>query len=179
MIHLVIGGARSGKSRFAESLLVNLSATQPELKTTYVATATGDDEEMVLRIKHHQTSRPAQWVLIEETLYLSKVVEEKLQQKQRVLIDCMTLWLSNWLCSENDLSQWRLEKQHFISALSDTCADIVIVSNEVGSGIVPMGSLSREFVDQAGWLNQQLAALADKVTLVVAGLPVGLKGSDY
>lgn len=166
MIHLVIGGARSGKSTFAESLATNSN------DVVYIATATAGDEEMKKRIQHHQQSRPKDWQLIEETLYLSQVIQR--ESSQTLLIDCMTLWLTNWLCSDQN-ENWAQEKHHFIEQLQNYSSDIIIVSNEVGSGIVPLGELSREFVDQAGWLNQALAKVADQVTLVVAGLPIALK----
>ncbi len=167
MIHLVIGGARSGKSKFAEDL-----ASKSADEVVYIATATAGDIEMENRIQHHQQSRPKEWQLVEETLYLSSVIKQ--QRNKTLIIDCMTLWLTNWLCSEQ-VENWPEETQEFINQLNNYPSDIIIVSNEVGSGIIPLGELSRTFVDQAGWLNQSIAKAADKVTLVVAGLPVVLK----
>ena len=167
MIHLVIGGARSGKSHFAETL-----AKKTADAVVYIATATAGDDEMKERIAHHQQTRPKEWQLVEETLYLSNIIQQ--QSNKTLLIDCMTLWLSNWLCSDQPES-WSQEKQKFIHQLVDYKSDIIIVSNEVGSGIIPLGKLNRAFVDQAGWLNQAIAKIANKVTLVVAGLPVSLK----
>ncbi len=185
MIQLVIGGARSGKSSFAESLAGDLAE-----KVTYVATATADDSEMQQRIAHHQASRPQHWKLIEEKYLLSSVLKSNLADSDPMtqkngnvmLIDCLTLWLSNWLCRIEaklaSIEEWNIEKDQFIQQLVDSPFPIVIVSNEVGSGIVPMGELSRQFVDQAGWLNQAIANVADQVTLVVAGLPVNLKDAS-
>ncbi|WP_144392527.1 bifunctional adenosylcobinamide kinase/adenosylcobinamide-phosphate guanylyltransferase [Pleionea sediminis] len=167
MIHLVIGGARSGKSNYAEKLAQKSS--QP---ITYIATATAGDDEMKKRIAYHQQDRPKEWMLIEEPFYLSDHIN--LLKNQFVLIDCLTLWLSNWLCTY-DVEAFAQEKDSFINALLNSKSSITLVTNEVGSGIVPMGELSRDFVDQAGWLNQAIASVADKVTLVVAGCPLSLK----
>ncbi|TQV89620.1 bifunctional adenosylcobinamide kinase/adenosylcobinamide-phosphate guanylyltransferase [Aliikangiella coralliicola] len=170
MIHLILGGARSGKSRFAE----NEAAANNET-VTYVATATINDDEMRARIEHHKNSRPEDWQLVEEPFNLSKVIEE--MDGGTLIIECMTLWLSNWLCT-NDTEGWKEERERFFVSLKNSQANIVIVSNEVGSGVVPMGELSRDFVDQAGWLNQELAKTAAKVTLVVAGCPISLKPKE-
>ncbi len=168
MIHLVIGGARSGKSGYAEQL-----AKESGKQVFYIATATADDDEMQQRIEHHKNSRPQEWELIEESSFLAKVIDN-ISDDQVVLIDCLTLWLSNWLCCE-DISEWKKQKELFLNLLKNSNKDIYIVSNEVGSGIVPMGELSRLFVDEAGWLNQAVARVANEVTLVVAGCPVRLK----
>lgn len=177
MIHFVIGGARSGKSKFAETICIDLSQENGiaavESKMTYVATATAGDDEMRQRIQHHQQSRNSHWHLIEEPFYLSDIFSQ-VDAKSVVLIDCLTLWLSNWLCS-HDLESFEQEKAAFVDQLLSFKGDIVIVSNEVGSGIVPMGELSRQFSDQAGWLNQAIASIASKVSLVVAGCPLVLK----
>jgi len=202
VIHLILGGARSGKSSFAEQKAlevldaINLrdtsSTSKPSKKIIYVATATADDVEMEQRIAHHQSRRGYQWRLIEEPFYLSKVISEErqldpfVQVREVLLIDCMTLWVSNWLCKEpckktvknsqrsyDDL--WGKEKNAFLCSLEKSGSTIFIVSNEIGSGIVPLGELNRDFVDRAGWLNQEIAKIANKVTLVVAGLPVALK----
>lgn len=175
MIHLVIGGARSGKSTFAEKQaeLSNLNSSSDN-QLIYIATATIEDDEMAERIKHHQQSRAKNWLLVEEPLALSQVLTTYSDPRQTIIIECMTLWLSNWLCSKHP-DQWPLEKQAFIDALNSNQSNIIIVSNEVGSGIVPMGELSRDFVDQAGWLNQSLAEIADRVSLVVAGCALILK----
>ncbi len=168
MIHLVIGGARSGKSGYAEQLAID------SLKEViYIATATAGDGEMQDRIEHHQASRPKAWGLIEEPYHLTHTLQQ-LESDRVILIDCLTLWLSNWLCRE-DMPAWQKEKSAFLEVLKNTKQDVVIVSNEVGSGIIPMGELSRLFVDEAGWLNQSVAKVAENVTLVVAGCPVKLK----
>ncbi len=172
MIHLILGGARSGKSSYAENL-----AKLCGKEVVYVATATADDKEMKDRILNHKNGRSNEWSLIEEPFLLSSVVNEFFSKDKAILIDCLTLWLSNWLCKNIDSqkSNWDEECDNFIGSLKETTNTIFIVSNEVGSGIVPMGELSREFSDKAGWLNQSVAMVADMVTLVVAGLPLELK----
>ena len=169
--HLILGGARSGKSTYAEQLTLDahaLSGIQNDL--IYVATAIAGDDEMAARIEHHQTRRNEHWQTIEETIDLAKVLN-KLDKNSTVLIDCLTLWLSNCLHQQC----WASQKSNFIEALSKSDAQIFMVSNEVGTGIVPMGELSRQFVDESGWLHQQLARTSNKVSLVVAGLPMALK----
>jgi adenosylcobinamide kinase / adenosylcobinamide-phosphate guanylyltransferase len=185
MIHLVLGGARSGKSSFAESQAQKLSD-----QVIYIATASDDDSEMQQRIAHHQVSRPKHWHLIEEKLLLSQALEKiftaiemnKQSSGGVILIECLTLWLSNWLClvdgGGSSLKEFEHEKTKFIEIIQTSPIPVILVSNEVGSGIVPIGELSRQFVDQAGWLNQAIAKAADQVDLVVAGLPLVLKKSD-
>lgn len=184
MIHLVIGGARSGKSVHAENLASELSQSlgkqSPNKQSTgkkliYLATATIYDDEMQQRIDLHKQRRDQDWSLVEEPLQLASCLQKLSGTNAVVLIDCMTLWLSNWICSEN-FAEFESQRQAFITALTTFEGDCVIVSNEVGSGIVPMGELSRSFVDHAGWLNQAIAKVSDKATLVVAGLPLTLKG---
>lgn len=185
-VSLVLGGARSGKSRYAEKYVSDYESAHSKhtrVTVTYVATATAGDAEMAQRIAQHQADRPAHWQLIEAPLQLASVIENA-SDHDIVLIDCMTLYLTNWLCRQpsetlnamSELQQsWRIERDALLVALNSTPARVVIVSNEVGSGIVPLGELSRVFVDEAGWLNQALAELAGDVTLVVAGCPMPLK----
>ncbi len=173
MIHLILGGARSGKSSYAESEALS-SGKAP----IYIATATADDKEMKSRIQRHQEHRRSDWHLIEEPLILSHLIENYGDKEQIILIDCMTLWVSNWLCKKEqqvDGIEWSVEKERFLLALKNSQKDIIVVSNEVGSGIMPLGELTRDFVDRAGWLNQAIARVADKVTLVVAGIPTPIK----
>jgi len=172
---LVIGGARSGKSRFAERVAMDLYRQtkvefEDDAKLFYLATATAGDKEMLERIEQHQQQRDNAWELIEEPIKLAKLIK-RFEENSTVLIDCLTLWLSN--CLHTDC--WQSERSALLSSLSVTKANIILVSNEVGSGIVPMGKLSRRFVDEGGWLHQQLAAQCESVTLVVAGLPLVLK----
>ncbi|NVJ60107.1 MAG: bifunctional adenosylcobinamide kinase/adenosylcobinamide-phosphate guanylyltransferase [Gammaproteobacteria bacterium] len=174
MRHLVLGGARSGKSKFAENLCDSwLNSKRSNSNVVYIATATAGDDEMRQRIQFHQQTRNQDWQLIEEPFYLSDILS-KLTRDSIVLIDCLTLWLSNWLCT-HDVESFAQEKSAFVDQLLNFQGKIVIVSNEVGSGIVPMGELSRQFSDQAGWLNQAIANIVDKVHLIVAGCPLVLK----
>ncbi len=175
---LVLGGARSGKSAYAESCARDVSerkgsqALVSSQSLIYIATGSAGDEEMAARIRHHQAARDDDWFLIEEPMDLAGALEKLNDKKYTIVIDCLTLWLTNCLCA----GQLAQHKNNFLEILSDHQADIFIVSNEVGSGIVPLGELSREFVDQSGWLNQELARLCERVNLVVAGLPLSLKG---
>ncbi|QSX34406.1 bifunctional adenosylcobinamide kinase/adenosylcobinamide-phosphate guanylyltransferase [Shewanella avicenniae] len=171
MIHLVIGGARSGKSRFAEQLIMQSGCASP----VYIATATAGDNEMAQRIRHHQQQRAnsdAAWQLLECPLALAETLTSLSGRQQPVLVDCLTLWLTNQLLADVDMQQCR---SALCQAVAHFDGELVLVTNEVGAGIVPLGELSRRFVDEAGWLNQQLASIADQVTLVVAGLPLTLK----
>ncbi|MGS0673753.1 bifunctional adenosylcobinamide kinase/adenosylcobinamide-phosphate guanylyltransferase [Shewanella sp. 125m-1] len=181
MIHLVLGGARSGKSGFAESqvkqFLAEQSKKQQAIDCLYFATAQALDTEMDERISHHQTQREADtipWRTIECPLKLSAGLKQHASANSIILVDCLTLWLTNHLLQEE--ACWQLVKAEFLQSLSELAGTVVLVSNEVGCGIVPMGEISRRFVDEAGWLHQNIAAIADRVTLVTAGLPLNLKG---
>ncbi len=170
MKHLILGGARSGKSRYAESL--SLQEHSPNSNYWYVATATPrQDSEMLSRIEQHKNSRDKKWQLVEEPTNLAEAIARYNTPQDCILIDCLTLWLTNCLLENN----WQEQKENFLDAISQTKASIYCVSNEVGSGIVPLGELSRQFVDEAGALHQVLAQQCDKVTLVVAGMPLALK----
>lgn len=176
MKHLILGGARSGKSAFAESQalhqLEQKQLRQQALNCWYVATATvGDDHEMLQRIEHHKNTRDDRWQLIEEPLQLATVIQRYNSTNDCLLIDCLTLWLTNALLAD----EWPIVKREFLHALSESQAQLYFVSNEVGSGVVPLGELSRQFVDESGWLHQTLAEQCDRVTLVIAGLPMKLK----
>ena len=171
MKHLILGGARSGKSRFAEEQALAFAAGNKTKPLVYVATATAGDDEMSQRIQHHQERRGQQWHLLEEPLDLASVIIHYQGVEDCVLIDCLTLWITNGLLSK----QWPVRRQEFIAALQQSRATILLVSNEVGSGIIPLGELSRDFVDESGRLHQELASLCDQVTLLIAGLPLSLK----
>lgn len=182
-VHLILGGARSGKSSYAEKI-----ALQSNLPVTYVATAQALDNEMQKRIATHQQDRPQHWQTIESPLNLADAIDKQISQAlnnsskssngQCILIDCLTLWLTNCLCNY-DVAYFDQEKQKLLSSLVNSQKQpnlhILLVSNEVGHGIVPTGELSREFVDQAGWLHQAIAEIADKVDFIMAGLPLTLK----
>ncbi len=172
---LILGGARSGKSRYAEMCARDSTAQgliHDDKSLVYIATGSAGDKEMAARIKHHQLSRGDDWFLIEEPVNLAEALEQVNSEKYVIVIDCLTLWITNCLC-EGDFDRYRSD---FLASLATHRGDVFIVSNEVGSGIVPLGELSREFVDQSGWLNQELANICDRVSLIVAGLPLHLKG---
>jgi adenosylcobinamide kinase/adenosylcobinamide-phosphate guanylyltransferase len=169
-IEFVLGGARSGKSSYAEKL-----AQQSSLPVTYIATATGNDEEMARRIAHHQASRPDYWTLIEEPLNLVPAIRRHAQSGQCVIVDCLTLWLTN--CLLDEATDWPQQKIDLLAALNESEGTVILVSNEVGQGIVPLGELTRRFVDEAGWLHQQIAAISDRFIFVTAGIPQILKSS--
>jgi len=163
----VLGGARSGKSRYAEGLIATLPPPW-----TFVATAEPGDAEMRARIAAHRARRGSSWQTVEAPHELAEAVV--LAQPMPVLVDCLTLWLSNLMLAKADIEAEiaRLER-----ALDAASAPVVLVSNEVGSGIVPEHPLGRQFRDQQGTLNQRMAARADRVVLMVAGLPLAVKGT--
>ncbi|KGJ99024.1 bifunctional adenosylcobinamide kinase/adenosylcobinamide-phosphate guanylyltransferase [Thalassotalea sp. ND16A] len=200
MIHLVLGGARSGKSSFAEQLCHSLlsqkqAGNTPQQKPIYIATAQAFDEEMQNRIAKHQLDRQDKWQLIECPLKLNDALsvalsprqlqsQAKQQAEHTILIDCLTLWLNNVIFEFGDSARQEdiaLYSEQLLTAVSPYVnkqgIDIVLVANEVGLGVVPLGKVSRLFVDNAGWLNQNIAAIADSVTLITAGIPLTLKGN--
>jgi adenosylcobinamide kinase/adenosylcobinamide-phosphate guanylyltransferase len=168
-ITLVTGGARSGKSRYGESLITALPPPW-----IYMATAEAGDAEMAARIAEHQKRRPVGWTIIEAPHRLATSFSS-IDQAAPVLIDCLTFWLSNRLLADADLEK---ETEHLAGVLAHHSGPVVLVTNEVGSGIVPDNALARRFRDAQGRLNQRMAALADRVVLVVAGLPLVLKGNQ-
>jgi len=173
MQHLVLGGARSGKSHYAEQL-----ALASHKEVIYIATGSAGDDEMQARIKKHQADRPKYWQTIEEPVLLADVIERYANTHHCLLVDCLTLWLSNILFDSQGNYQEDIflqQKQALLNELPHIHADIILVSNEVGSGIIPIDSMSRRFVDEAGRLHQQLAKLCSHVTLVTAGLAQQLK----
>jgi adenosylcobinamide kinase / adenosylcobinamide-phosphate guanylyltransferase len=169
---LILGGARSGKSSLAESL-----ATTAE-PVTYLATATAFDAEMTQRIKQHQQQRPSHWSLLECPMLLTETIQQLSGSGQTVLVDCLTLWLNNQLYHQPE-QDFSLLRHQLAAAVQHFDGQLILVSNEVGMGLVPVGELNRIFVDQQGWLNQLLAQVCDEVVFVAAGLPLYLKrGSD-
>ena len=163
----MLGGARSGKSRYAESLVMALPS--PWL---YVATAEARDSEMAERVASHRGRRGPSWTTVETPRDIAGALAANATTP--ALVDCLTLWLSNVLLADADVDA---EIEHLEGALARAAAPIVLVANEVGSGIVPDSALGRRFRDLQGLLNQRMAARADRVFLVVAGLPLALKGS--
>lgn len=181
MRELILGGARSGKSRLAER-----RAGESGLQVVYLATALALDAEMSRRIEHHRARRSPDWGLVVEPLELPAALRRHAAPDVCLLVDCLTLWLSNLLFAGDAAQQAeageavRCERlagatQELVDLLPRLPGRIVLVSNEVGCGIVPMAALSRLFADEQGRLNQRVAAVCERVTLVVAGLPLSLK----
>lgn len=176
MRELIIGGARSGKSAHAEAL-----AASSGLEVLMVVTAHAGDDEMAARIARHRATRPAHWAVVEAPLDLAGALRAHAAPGRFIVVDCLTLWLTNLLLALDEPALDTLPDA-FINARSDLLAtlpelpgQIALVSNEVGWGIVPMGRLSRVFVDEAGRLNQAVGRVCERVTLVAAGLPLPLK----
>jgi len=165
-IILVTGGARSGKSAIAEARALSLGA-----HAVYIATAEARDAEMTARIAAHQARRGDNWRTYAEPLDLVGALAATDGQGPR-LVDCLTLWLTNLMLGGHD---WRAASQALVRALPAQADPVIFVTNEVGAGIVPENALAREFRDAAGTLNQWVAAVADEVTLAVAGLPLKVK----
>ena len=171
MLQLILGGARSGKSRLAEKL-----AADTGLAVTYIATSQPLDGEMNERVAHHRARRPAEWGLIEEPVQLARVLQENARADRCLLVDCLTLWMTNLLMLD-DAGRLAREREALLDCLAQLPGEIVFVSNETGMGVVPLGELTRRYVDEAGWLHQALAERCQRVVLTVAGLPLTLKGS--
>lgn len=171
MRELILGGVRSGKSRLAEQ-----HAAASGLEVVYVATAQVLDEEMRLRISQHQLRRPAHWRVVEAGYNLAQVLQQQAQPQRCVLVDCLTLWLTQLLCAE-DASLLRREVDDLLAALPGLPGQIILVSNETNMGVVPLGELSRRYCDEAGRLHQQLGGVCERVILTVAGLPLVVKGN--
>ncbi|MCL9849975.1 bifunctional adenosylcobinamide kinase/adenosylcobinamide-phosphate guanylyltransferase [Ralstonia solanacearum P673] len=179
---LVLGGARSGKSHHAEQLALQCAGP-----VTYIATAREGDEEMQLRIALHRARRPDQWTVIEEPVRLAETLYAHARHGGCVLVDCLTLWLNNLLfAGGHDYPEtgpitppeaWSAETEALLTALPLLPGEIILVSNEIGLGVVPMGAITRFYVDELGRLNQRLAAQADRVHLLVAGIPMPVKGA--
>jgi len=167
---LILGGVRSGKSRLAERI-----ATDSNLRVCYIATAIAEDAEMRKRIAVHRDRRSVDWDLIEEPYLLGSVLTKHAASDRCLLVDCMTLWLTNLLTAD-DVLLFDAERANLLSVLPTLPGKIVLVSNETNMGIVPMGELSRRFCDESGALHQDLAQLCEEVIFTVAGLPHVLKG---
>jgi adenosylcobinamide kinase / adenosylcobinamide-phosphate guanylyltransferase len=170
---LVLGGARSGKSRYAENL-----ATASQKTVIYIATGQAKDTEMAARIERHQQDRPVHWQTVEEPIQLSATLEMYAQDNRCLLVDCLTLWLSNILFNAQGQVQeavFKQQSQALLNTVKTLAGQVIFVSNEVGQGVVPMDAMSRRFVDEAGRLHQQLAQRCEQVVFVTAGLAQVLK----
>jgi len=167
-ITFVLGGARSGKSSFAEKLVED-SGLQP----VYLATGRAFDKEMESRISIHRDRRGSEWQTVEEPLDLVGALEKHAGHDRFVLVDCLTLWITNLMMAEQNIAT---ETKTLIAALPKLSGPVVFVSNEVGLGIVPENRMAREFRDHAGFLHQAVASVADEVYFMAAGLPLKMKG---
>ncbi len=172
MKQLILGGARSGKSSLAEQLAKASGKT-----IIYIATTDRryNDAEMDQRIAQHQQSRPSSWPTIEEPLLLAEQLQQQASEDHCLLVDCLNLWLSNCLMQE-DNDVWGRQRQQLLDVFETLPGDLILVGNEVGSGIIPLGEINRRFVDETGFLHQALAKQCDRVVLTAAGLPLVLKG---
>lgn len=167
MRELILGGARSGKSTLAET-----RARESALGVTYIATAEAHDDEMVDRIRQHRDRRPDDWRTVEAPVALAATLEHEARPDRLLLVDCLTLWLGNLIGDADALER---ERAALLDCLPGLPGMTVLVSNEVGLGIVPDNPLARRFRDEAGWLNQAVAGGCERVTFVAAGLPLNLK----
>ncbi|MBF0284623.1 MAG: bifunctional adenosylcobinamide kinase/adenosylcobinamide-phosphate guanylyltransferase [Magnetococcales bacterium] len=171
-VELVLGGARSGKSRHAADL-----AAASGLPVSYIATARAGDDEMAERIARHRAERPPAWRVVEEPLALAEALRREAEEGRFVVVDCLTLWLLNGLeAGEERFSRERAALLETAAWLEAADRPAALVGNEVGWGVVPLGALSRRFVDENGWMHQDLGRLCRRVTLLAAGLPLVLKG---
>ena len=171
-IVLITGGARSGKSRYAEERASALGT-----RLVYLATAQAGDQEMACRIAEHRKRRGANWTTVEEPLEISRVLRSQKGKVDAVLVDCLTLWVSNLLTRSRE-DEVRKRAEDLIATFPDVDFHLLLVTNEVGWGIVPDNPLARQFRDLAGWVNQRVASIADEAVLMVAGSPVVVKKTD-
>jgi len=171
MHEFVLGGARSGKSRYAQQ-----RAMASGLSVIYIATATAGDAEMQRRIDMHRQTRPENWTTHEESLVLGAVLNQYDSVNNFIIVDCLTLWLSNLLAQSETILEEQISE--FFTAVQMLKASAVFVSNEVGMGIVPLGELSRRFVDEAGRVHQRLAGECQRVTQMIAGIPNVIKTAN-
>lgn len=172
MRSLILGGVRSGKSRYAEHL-----ATAHDGPVAVIVTATAGDEEMADRIAAHRARRPKHWHVVEEPIALGHALLEQARPGSLVIVDCLTLWLTNILM-QSDTKLLQQESAALLHAVRSATGTVILVSNEVGYGIVPVSELARRFTDEAGSLHQRLAQACDQVVWMVAGLPLTVKDSS-
>ena len=173
MLTFIIGGARSGKTALAQSLC------QPESRVVYLATLRAEDDEMRQRIRRHRSNRPAAWCTIEEPLAIASAVRRASLEFDFIVLDCLTLWLSNFCWKHRDYDPEELERRALTEVKdlvqAGSSAHLIVVSNEVGCAIVPENPLARAFRDLQGFVNQAVARAADEVWQTVAGIPVRIK----
>lgn len=173
--HLILGGQRSGKSRFAERLGMAWLAQGGNRQVSVVATAVGGDDEMHARIERHRLDRPECFATLEAPLDLAACVRQHSRPDHLLIVDCLTLWVTNWLMPatpfDDGMRTWIQARMDFLSALADAAGSVALVSNEIGWGVIPMGNEVRQFVDELGRLNQDVAQRCERITLMAAGQP--------
>ena len=172
-IILVTGGCRSGKSRYAMELAKQI----PGDKKIFIATCVPEDKEMEMRVARHKEERDKKWSTIDVPIHLPEAIIEYSKKSDLILVDCLTLWISNLILDDNDMDVSEAILR-LTRSLKEAKCSVIIVSNEVGTGIVPENRLARLFRDNAGIVNQNVAACSDRVIWMVAGIPVSIKGGD-
>jgi adenosylcobinamide kinase/adenosylcobinamide-phosphate guanylyltransferase len=185
---LILGGQKSGKSRFAETIAANWLGQSAEHEVLFIATAQAYDSEMRQRIERHQLDRKRnlpQIKTLEEPLLLAAALQKNSAPHRLLLIDCLTLWLSNYLTphvidadidSQKLMTRYNAAHHDLLRETHSSVGPLVLVSNEISQGVIPMGQETRQFVDQLGLLNQAVAKVCERVTLMVAGCPIAIKG---
>lgn len=172
MRELILGGVKSGKSRYAEQ-----QATASGLAVCYVATAEIRDAGMQARIAEHRARRPADWQLVEAPYELAAAIDKHARADRCLLVDCLTLWLTQLLCRDDEAA-FLNQRDRLLASLTSCAGRVLLVSNEVGGGVMPDNALARRFADEAGSLHQALAECCERVTFVTAGLPYYLKNNQ-
>ena len=170
-IILILGGCRSGKSRHA----LQLARQYQGKRNLFIATCVPADKEMKLRVARHQSERGKEWATLEIPIHLAGAIKTESPQADVILVDCLTLWMSNLIMETAKQDEIDTFVGHLTDALAASQCPVIIVSNEVGTGIVPDNALARRYRDAAGWMNQAVAGVADRVILTVAGIPVDVK----
>ncbi len=170
-IIFILGGCRSGKSRHALKLAEDIPCRQK----VFIATCLPLDEEMKKRIEQHQKERERTWTTVEVPVLLPEAIDENSQKSDLILVDCLTLWISNILLETNDMDNTSKHIERLIESLAYVKCPVILVSNEVGTGIVPEKALARIYRDLTGFANQRVAACSDKVIWMTAGIPVKIK----
>ena len=179
MKRLILGGVKSGKSRYAEACVKAwLDAGGMDQNVRYIATAQNWGDGFAERIERHRQQRPASWITVEEPIEIAEIIQAASGRQQYLLVECLTLWMSNLLADQPSDEQLTARIDPFCAAVATYQGELVLVSNEVGLGIMPMNALARRFADEVGVLHQRLAPICDEVVLTVAGIPQRIKAAN-
>lgn len=170
---LILGGIKSGKSRYAEKIASQWLG-QKQGKVKFVVTATAKDDEIHARIEHHKKERNPEFEVVEEPIFLGHAISN-IEDADCIVVDCLTLWITNLLLTSDSSTLLETERSSFLGAVKNSSSRLLIVSNESNMGIIPIGELSRRYCDEIGLLHQELAAECDEVILLVAGIPLRVK----